>query len=411
MKIGIVSQFFPPEAAPLVWSLAEGLADRGHEVSVLTGFPNYPDGEIYAGYQQRWSHLERRGPVLVRRAPLYPSHDDNAVRRAANYISFAATSAAISGFLADCDVIYVYATPMSAAAAAAVLRRFRDRPYVLHVQDLWPESVTSADMLDERLNRLVAAVLRPGLAYLYRNASHIVAIGPTMKQMLKNRGVAPEKVSVIYNWSADEPHQRIPADPQLRTRLGRPDRTLAVYAGNIGRMQDIDTIVRAAALCRNAPLDVAIMGSGTETERIRQLALDMGTDNLRVVGPVPESRMSAVYASSDYQLVTLKDRPVFRATIPSKVGTSLAHGCPIITTVPGDVAAMCDRGKFGFSCVPEDPAALAHLLRLASNTSAVEWKRMSDAAREFYKSNMSIDTSLSAVEAVLDSISGMEEVS
>src|SRR5262249_30034478 len=128
-------------------SLAEELAIRGHEVRVLTGFPNYPEGRIHPGHRQRWNHMSSSGGVTIRRVPLYPSHDASALGRAANYPSLAATSsAAAMRFLSDVDVLYVYHPPATAFAPAALLRLLRRLPVVLHVQDVWPESVTASPM-------------------------------------------------------------------------------------------------------------------------------------------------------------------------------------------------------------------------------------------------------------------------
>lgn len=153
---------------------------------------------------------------------------------------------------------------------------------------------------------------------------------------------------------------------------------------------------------------MTIVGSGTETESIHQLALDIGADNVHLPGNMAQSEMPPIYAASDYQLVTLKDRPVFRWTIPSKLGTALSHGCPIITTVQGDVADMCADGEFGFSCAPEDPQALAETFRRACAAGATERRRMSDAARNFYRARMSMATSVGAVESILAGVASTQ---
>ncbi len=410
MRIGIVSQWYAPENAGPT-TLVESLAERGHDVKVLTGFPNYPTGTVFPGFRQRWGHIERQGRTPVRRVPLYPSHDAHPLRRAGNYLSFAAASTLAAGFLADRDVVYVYATPMTAASAAAVLHVLGSRPFVLHVQDLWPESVLESGMVVGGVaRRAVRTGIDAGLRYLYRRAAHVIAIAPTMARLLVERGAAAENVSTVLNWSADESADdradTVP-DPAARARLGRADRTIAVFAGNVGQMQDVETIVRAAALCRtDTPIDVAVVGSGTARASVADLARDLGADNVRMVDPVPRSGMRSVYRSADYQLVTLKNRPVFRATIPSKLASALAAGCPIITTVPGDVTAMCDEGGFGLSAPPEDPEALAETFRRACREGPAAREKMSLAASEFYWGSMSMTASVSTIESILAGAAG-----
>ncbi|MGH3870144.1 MAG: glycosyltransferase family 4 protein [Pseudonocardiaceae bacterium] len=403
MRIGIISQWYSPERGPNPSPLAAQLSQRGHQVKVLTGFPNYPTGTIFAGYRQRWSHREVDGRVQVRRVPLYPSHDTNGVRRALNFLSFASTSTAAVGFLDDCDIVYVYATPMTVATAAAVGQALGGRPYLLHIQDLWPDSVLESGMAGGRAVRpLLSGILNGALRYLYRRAAHLIAIAPGMKQTLVDRGVPAGKISVVYNWCGDERPAPPSFDPVVRARLGRPDRTLAVFAGNVGQMQDVGTIVRAAVLCQHdSPLDVAIVGSGTAGTAARRLATELGATNIRFFDRVDVADMAPIYAASDYQLVTLKDRPVFRATIPSKLGDALAAGCPVITTVPGDVARMCAAGGFGFSCEPESPSALAQALRLACAEDEPARGKKRRAAWDYYWTTMSMAASMESLETIL----------
>ncbi|MGH3430623.1 MAG: glycosyltransferase, partial [Mycobacteriales bacterium] len=221
MKIGIITQWYSPERVPNPSATALQLAERGHQVKVLTGFPNYPTGRVYPGYRQRWSHREVDGPVQVRRVPLYPSHDTNAVKRAANFLSFASSSTAAGGFLHYCDVVYVWATPMTAAAAAAAGHALRGRPYVLHVQDLWPDSVLESGMVSGAVVRaLLSSTISGALRYLYHRAAHLIAIAPSMKQTLVDRGVPTGKVSVLYNCCGDEGPAPPTFDPAVRDRLG-----------------------------------------------------------------------------------------------------------------------------------------------------------------------------------------------
>lgn len=412
MKIGILTQWYPPERAPTPARTAAQLAERGHEVKVLTGFPNYPTGEVFPDYRQRWSHREMDGPVQVRRVPLYPSHDTNGVKRAVNFLSFASTSTAAVGFLGDCDVVYVYGTPMTAATAAVAAQALLGRPFIVHIQDLWPDSVLESGMVGgTTLRPLLAGAINGRLRHVYRRAAHLIAIAPSMKQILVDRGVPAEKISVVYNWAADECASPPMLDSEVRARLGRPNRTLAVFAGNVGQMQHVETIVEAAAMCQDdTPLDVAIIGSGTAVESVRRLAGELGATNIRFFDRMDSSEMPPIYAASDYQLVTLKDGPVFRATIPSKLGAALSAGCPIITTVPGDVAAMCAEGGFGFACEPENPRALATAFRLAAAEGEVGRSQKSQAAWNYYWTNMSMATAMDSLESILADAAGSTTV-
>lgn len=404
MKIGVLSQWFPPESMALVWSLCTELTERGHEVRALTGYPNYPTGTIFPGYRQRWRHVERIGPVDVRRVPLFPSHDANPARRAATFLSFAASSTAACGFLRGCDVVYVYATPVTAAAAAAALRMLRGVPYVLHVQDLWPDSVTESGMIGGgRVAATAARLIDRLLAGLYARAGHVIAIAPTMARALEARGAPAGRTSVVLNWAADEEVPTAAPDAAMRARLGRPEHTIAVYAGNIGTVQDLDTVVVAAgkSAAAGVALDVAVVGSGARRAQLGALIAETAAPNVRLLDPVPRAEMATVYASADFQLVTLKDRPVFRGTVPSKLPSALARGCPIITTVAGDVTTMCREGGFGFAAEPERADSLTEAFTRAAASTGAERAAMAGAARSFYRSHMSQAASVAAIDGIL----------
>ena len=143
MRVAIITQYYPPEPV----RIPHGLADRGHGVRVLTAYPNYPDGGIAEGYRQRWNRWEDDGKVRVRRLPIFISHPRIPFARFWNYTTFSLNSSLAWSFMRDADMIYVYTTPMTAAFAPHVWRRTKGLPFVLHVQDLWPETVIGSSMV------------------------------------------------------------------------------------------------------------------------------------------------------------------------------------------------------------------------------------------------------------------------
>ncbi|MDQ0673951.1 colanic acid biosynthesis glycosyl transferase WcaI [Pseudarthrobacter siccitolerans] len=404
MKIGILTQWFHPEPALIPTSLAQYFGAEGHDVKVLTGFPNYPAGKVYPGYRQRWRQLDDGPGFRTLRVPQYVSHDTSGLRRMVSFVTFASMSLLHARWFRDRQIIYVYATPMSVCATVLYLRWVHRIPYVLHIQDLWPESVLDSGMVKPAfLRKPVNVVLHALLKVVYGNAAHIVAIAPSMASTLQQRGVPPRAVSVLYNWGAE----RSAPDPaevaEFRNRVSSPDRWLIAYAGNVGKMQDVETIVTAAAsLGVESGMDFIIVGDGASLDEVQALANSLSVDNVTFLGRVPFADMAAVYAAADFQLVTLLDRPVFRGTIPSKVGESLAAGVPIITTVLGDVAAMCVEGGFGWVSAPENPQALAAACRQAVAAGRHEKQTMAAAARNYYDSRLSMKAGLEAMHQILE---------
>ena len=198
MKILLLTQWFDPEPALKGLEFAKALVQRGHDVEVLTGFPNYPGGRVYAGYRVAFRQREEMDGVPVTRVALYPSHDSSAAGRTANYLSFALTAASIGACsVTRPDVAWVYHPPATAAFPAMVLKTLRGVPFVLDVQDLWPDTLAATGMVS---NRFALGVAGRFCAAAYRSAARIAVLSPGFKRLLVARGVPEWKIDVVYNW-------------------------------------------------------------------------------------------------------------------------------------------------------------------------------------------------------------------
>lgn len=399
LSIAVITQYYPPEPVHISHAVAHGLAERGHEVRVVTGFPNYPDGHLMPGYRQRWGLLEQDGDVLVRRVPIVVSHSRNAIGRVLNYLSFGWSSLAAWRFVRHADVVYVYGAQMTAAIGPSFWHSLSKKPYVLHVQDLWPESVTDSSMIRGRqVQRFVAAVLNPWLRVLYRRAAATIALGDGMARLLADRGVPEGRLHTLLNWAEEGSI----ASPGHRVKERSEGGLNVMYAGNIGELQDLETVIRAASLVRDLPnFRVTFVGSGVAEKRIRRLAKELNAANVEFLGRIAQKDMGTQYLNSDFQLVTLRNLPFFQATIPSKLQSSLANGIPVITTVAGDVSDLVRDNQVGLTSASEDPEALATAFRLASALTGDERAAMGDRARVLYRDSMSKAHGLDVIEGIL----------
>ncbi|GIG91696.1 glycosyltransferase family 4 protein [Plantactinospora endophytica] len=407
MRIGLVTQWYPPEPVFVAGELARELGQRGHQVRVLTGYPNYPEGRIHPGYRQRWrssaSGTDAGVPnVTVRRVPVYPSHDASALGRIANFLSFAATSAlAAPGYLAGVDALYVYHPPATAFTAAAVARLAGRVPIVLHVQDMWPESVTASSMTPTGgVGRLIERTLAGTMRRLYRSATAIAVISPSMAELVVARGADPGKVRVVLNWTDEELFRPVPATAAARATLGHRGRCTVMFAGNMGPFQRIETAIRAAHLAADR-VDLVLVGSGTGAESARRLAADLGATNVRFLGRRRPEEMTDLYAAADYQLVCLRDLPGLRGTVPSKLQAALACGAPVIVSAAGDAARLVESTGVGLVCPPEDPTALAVRFAEAATLSPATRTALGRRAREVYQERMSLRVGADQIEDLL----------
>jgi glycosyltransferase involved in cell wall biosynthesis len=400
MRVGMVSQFYDPEggSAAVPGAIARALVARGHDVNVLTGFPNYPSGQVAPGYRIRPYQFEERDGVSVHRVPLMPSHDRSVVRRSTNYLSFAISAAIRPLLLRKADVWLVYSSPATAALPAMIARTLFGRPYVLLVQDLWPDSVVGSGFVQSgRALRVMVGLLDRFCRASYALSSAVAVTSPGMAEVLGERGVPAAKLTVVPNW-VDEALFR-----PLESPADRPvelDGFVVMYGGNLGDLQGLDTAIEAMALLRDLPdLRLAFVGSGIAEERLRQAAA--GDDRIVFLGQQPADRMSDLMAWSDVQLVSLKDLPLFRSTVPSKLQSVLAAGRPVLAALAGDARELVENSGAGLAVPPEDPAALAAAVRSLYALPVAEREALGRRGREHYVNFLSEEVGRIALEDLL----------
>ncbi|KAB1940666.1 glycosyltransferase family 4 protein [Micromonospora sp. ALFpr18c] len=392
-RVTLVSQWFPPEPAALAQRLTTTLRHQGFVADVLTGVPNYPRGVVYEGYSARRRSVEVQDGARVLRTPLYPSHDRSAIGRAVNYTSWAASSSLLgASALRDTDVALVYSSPVTATAAAMMAKLRWRTPYVTMVIDLWPDNVFATGFLTEGPTRRIAeAVLGRFTDRTYRWADHVTVPTPGLRDIVIDRGVPAEKVSLVYIWADEKIMQPTEPEPGLRRRLGLTDDDfLLMYGGNLGAAQRLDVVVDAMARLRDTPdVHLVLVGDGVEKDRlIAQVTRDR-LGNVHFLDSVPPERMPARMAVADLNLISLADEPLFRITLPSKTQSILACGQPMLACAPGDVARIARDAEAGFAAPPGDAEALAAVIRSARDTPRDRLRDMGRAGRQYYLTHMS----------------------
>lgn len=400
MRILCITQWFQPEPFFKGLPLAKALAALSHQVEVLTGFPNYPGGRLYAGYSVRPCQKELMDGISVSRVALYPSHDRSGLRRIINYLSFAIGCLFLGPFLVrPPDVIYVY-NLVTLAPAAFLLRLFWKARIIIDIQDLWPESVINSGMLKSKMfHRLLGAVCD----WFYRRADGIEVLSTGFKKELEKRGVDPKKIEIIYNWCNENELIPAPYNKALAKELGMAGHFNVVFAGTMGIVQGLDTVLDAALICaRLAPeVQFVLVGGGVDRARLVQRTEEMGLNNVRFLPRTAPNQMGRLYALADALLVHLKNEPLFRITIPSKTQAYFYMGKPVIMAVKGDAADLVNRAGAGLTCPPEDPAALAETVVKLFNFSPEVREGMGQAAAKFYLEHLSMESGVKRLEKLM----------
>jgi colanic acid biosynthesis glycosyl transferase WcaI len=325
----------------------------------------------------------------------------------ASYLSFGVTSSAAAlRYLTDVDVIYVYHPPTTSYLAAALLRLIRRIPSILHVQDLWPESVTASAMTPNGLaGSALARALAATMTRIYRGAGEIVVISDGMAESVIERGADPSRVRTVLNWTDESEFVPVPASEAARAAIGHRGRCTVMFAGNIGPLQSVDTAIRAAVEAQSY-IDLVLIGSGTAEPAARRLAAGFGATNIRFLGRLPSSRMASLYAAADYQLITLRGLPGLQGTVPSKLQAAFATGSPVIVSATGDTARLVESADAGLSCPADDWRSLADLFTRAAATSEDDRAAAGRRARRFYEERMSLRAGTDQIEEILLKLGG-----
>jgi glycosyltransferase involved in cell wall biosynthesis len=411
IRLGVITPCYDPEAgsAAIAGAICRSLVALGHEVHALTGFPNYPKGTFYPGYRPRPYRYERLRGVHVHRVPLVPSHNPSPAWRAATYLSFAAAAASKLRILRSVDAWLVISSQATAALPAMLANRLYGVPYVLLIQDLWPQTVQDSGFVRHRrvLNTMVRC-LHAFCDTAYRRAATVAVTAPGMADALRGRAVPEEKLAFVPNWVDESLLRPVPADPELGRRLGL-DGFVVMYAGALGDLQGLETAIEAVGLLRDLPdLRLVFAGSGVAEQRLRAAA--RAAPNIVFLGQQPVDRVPQLMAHSDVQLVSLKDLPLFRATLPSKVQAALSCGRPIVGAVAGDAARVIEQSGAGVAVPPGDPHALALALRNLHRLDAPSREAMGRAGYQYYLRHFSARVgSVALANLVSDAIGGVRQ--
>nr|WP_275659253.1 glycosyltransferase family 4 protein [Vibrio chagasii] len=366
---------------------AQALRDKGHEVEVLTGFPNYPGGRVYDGYKISLYQKEVLDGITVHRAPLYPSHDGSAAKRILNYTSFAA-STFIVGLIKtrNIDVIYSYHPPLTTSLSACLLGFCKRVPFVVDVQDLWPDTLSATGMIG---NRKVLNIVGKVCDFVYKRAAKVVVLSPGFKKRIVSRGVPASKVEVIYNWcnepalnNFDKAEVKLPDNGNLNL----------LFAGNLGFAQGLPSIIQAANILqsKNVGVNIVFLGDGVAKQSAVESAEEMNLSNVHFLPRVSMQQVGSLLSEADILLVHLNNNELFEITVPSRTQANMAMGKPIVMGVAGDASDLINKAKAGVSCQPDNPESLANAVMHICALTELERSSLGEAGKDYYEQHLAL---------------------
>lgn len=389
MRILVVTQYFYPENFKSN-DLAFDLAKRGHEVTVLTGLPNYPKGKIYKGYGVFKKRKEILNGVKIIRSLVIPRGKGNGLMLALNYFSwafFASFRACILALFHKYDAIVVHETsPITQGFPALVVKKIQAIPIYFWVLDLWPESLQSAGGIN---NKSVLDFFTSITKLMYNHSKKILISSRGFEESILKKGDYAEKLEYFPNWAEDvfseKKHAIIPT---------LPDGFIVMFTGNIGEAQDFDHVMQAALLLKeDKDIKFVFIGDGRKKAWVDNFIQSHKLhDTVFTLGHFPITSMPAFLEQANVMLLSLKDDYIFSLTIPAKLQFYMSAGKPIVGMINGEAGSVIERVNCGLSAPAGDYQALVRNIKKLKEKDTTELNKLGRNGRDYYKKHFTLKT-------------------
>ncbi|MDX6182216.1 glycosyltransferase family 4 protein [Flavobacterium sp. Fl-77] len=401
MKIVLVTQYFFPENFKSN-DIAFELVRRGHDVTVLTGLPNYPEGKIYNGYGFFKKRRETINGVKVIRASLIPRGKGGGIRLFLNYFSWAFFASIRAFFLAfqdKFDLVLVHEpSPITQGFPAIIIKKIQKIPLYFWVLDLWPESLTSAGGIKDKT---VLSFFTGMVKYIYNNSDKILISSKGFKESILTKGNYEDKLIYFPNWAEDsilkgDSNYPIPELPQGFKIL---------FAGNIGVAQDVNSIIKAALLLKET-LDIhfVFVGDGRSKQELEDFVMANNLEQtVYFMGRFPIDAMKTFFSRADVLLVSLKDELIFNVTVPAKLQAYLCTQKPILGILNGEGAELIKEANCGFSVNAGNSEGLAKEILKLYDLNEEERNILGQNGFRYFEENFTMTKCINNLELILKS--------
>lgn len=399
LRVLVVTQYFWPENMRIN-DLVRDFSAKGHEVTVLTGLPNYPEGRVFQAFRNDPEAFSSYAGAEVVRVPLFP-RGKRAWRLVLNYLSFFMMASTLGAFKLrgrKFDAVFVYAvSPIMAAIPAVVIGRLKRAPVFVWVLDLWPETLRAVNVVhNPRMLALVGKVV----SWIYNRTDYLLLQSHGFFDNVRRyctRDVAAERLVYFPSWAEDEFSGPAPVGQGLIEH--DPSVFTVVFAGNLGEAQDFPAIIDAVqALQDRVPVRWVIVGDGRMCGWLAEQVASRGLNNVELLGRHPLEAMPGLFAQADALLVSLRTNDVFEKTIPGKVQAYLASGRPILGMINGEAARVIKESGAGYACESGNAEELARITQQLATTSLDQRRQMGEAGRLYYQQQYSRPALLARLE-------------
>ena len=393
MHILFLTDNFPPEVnapASRTFEHCREWVKAGHRVTVVTCAPNFPKGKVFDGYRNKLWQTETVEGIRVIRVWSYITANEGFLRRILDYQSYMLSAIIASVFVRKVDLIIGTSPQFFTACAAYVVSRYKFRPYIFELRDLWPESIKAVGaMKNERAIRFLEWVEM----FLYRKSAKVVSVTRSFKDILMRRGIDGGKIEVITNGVDISQFKPRPKDPELTAKLGMQGKFVAGYIGTHGLAHGLETLLAAAERLRGQDIVFLFLGDGARKDALRQMAAEKKLDNVVFVDSVSKADVARYWSLLDVSVIHLKKTDLFTTVIPSKLFESMGMGLPVLHGVEGESADIVREEGAGIPFEPENVDQLCNaLVRLKSNPAELDEfrARCLKGAQNFDRTNLAL---------------------
>ena len=393
MHILFLTDNFPPEVnapASRTFEHCREWVKAGHRVTVVTCAPNFPKGKVFDGYRNKLWQTETVEGIRVIRVWSYITANEGFLRRILDYQSYMLSAIIASVFVRKVDLIIGTSPQFFTACAAYVVSRYKFRPYIFELRDLWPESIKAVGaMKNERAIRFLEWVEM----FLYRKSAKVVSVTRSFKDILMRRGIDGGKIEVITNGVDISQFKPRPKDPELTAKLGMQGKFVAGYIGTHGLAHGLETLLAAAERLRGQDIVFLFLGDGARKDALKQMAAEKKLDNVVFVDSVSKADVARYWSLLDVSVIHLKKTDLFTTVIPSKLFESMGMGLPVLHGVEGESADIVREEGAGIPFEPENVDQLCDaLVRLKSNPAELDEfrARCLKGAQNFDRTNLAL---------------------
>lgn len=398
MHILFLTDNFPPEGnapATRTFEHAREWVKLGHKVTIITGAPNFPEGKVFKGYTNSWYSKSLIDGIEVHRVKTYITANEGFIRRILDFMSFMITSFFAGLFVKKPDIIVGTSPQFFTAISAWALSLVRFKPFVFELRDLWPASITAVGAMDDSF---AIRILEKIEMFLYRKADCIISVTHAFKRELINRGIDGGKIEVVLNGVDLAKYQPASKDTQLVKKYNLEGKFVVGYVGTHGLAHSLETLIEAAVMLRERK-DVVFLfaGGGAGSELIETFVAEKELSNVVILGRQDKNLMPRIWSLCDVSIVHLKNLPLFKSVIPSKIFESMGMGIPIIIGVPeGEATEIVRTSDAGIVVPPQDSEQICtSILMLLNNPLKLdEFRKCSFlAANKFDRNNLAFEMS------------------